>query len=103
MSNKRLRDFTAKNLGDADLMVYLTTHAGGNTWRGRAWRGVVCMPNSSLLNAGKAIEYKFSINEHSKDPAQFGGVSTNKSLSLCIVISIHCLTFGLTSFTFTNY
>ena len=72
--DKRVLEFTAENLGDADLMVYLTQGDYG----GLAWLGSVCEPNSWYNNGAK--QYKYSISDAEQEPALFGGVSTDKPL-----------------------
>ena len=70
IGDKRLLDFTKKNIGNADLMVYISAmpppKPGQRFTAGIAFRGVVCDPWK---------EYLHSINEHQPTHAQFGGVS----------------------------
>ena len=83
-NDTRVLDFTAENLGDADLMVYL---AQGNSG-GKAFVGTVCDPDSWYN------QYKYSISDHQQYPAIFGAVNTNKPLYIVLNSIVLCLTFG---------
>ena len=96
-------DFTLKNIGKADLVIYLTDN-DKKGFSGIAPEGTLCIPSSQqksvCLESGLGCQekpanaWKYCINEYLKSVASMGKVCLNNNLKQYTVIrelSIVCL------------